>query len=76
MAKFGYRCQCGWHLTRSTLTRKQYANAKMTHAVGQEGFTDKNGNEVPAVPGCEFLHEELKATWSAARSGLMPARIK
>lgn len=70
MAKFGYRCQCGWSLKRSTLTRKQYANAKMTHAVGVEGFVDKNSVEVPAIPGCEFLHEELSVTKP------MPARIK
>ncbi len=70
MAKFGYRCQCGWHLTRNDLTRKQYADKKVNHAVGTEPFTDKNGNEVPAVPGCEVLWEELKATKP------MPPRIK
>lgn len=71
MAKFGYSCKCGgWHISRGSLTRKQYANAKMTHAVGQEGFTDKNGVEVPPVPGCEILHNELSVTKP------MPVRIK
>jgi hypothetical protein len=70
MAKFGYGCKCGWHLHRSGLTRKQYADKKVAHAVGHESFVDKGGNEVPAIPGCPFLHEELSVTKP------VPARIK
>ena len=70
MAKFGYSCKCGWHLHRGSLTRKQYAGKKMTHALGVESFVDKEGVEVPAIPGCPLLHEELSATKP------MPARIK
>jgi hypothetical protein len=30
--KHGYRCECGWNLSRSKLTRPQYAAAKEQHA--------------------------------------------
>ena len=32
MAKYGYTCQCGWHLDRGTLTRREYASDKSKHA--------------------------------------------
>lgn len=48
MAKYGYRCQCGWILKRLKRTRKEYASAKVLHASGKDG-----------QGGCEFLKKEL-----------------
>jgi hypothetical protein len=52
MAKFGYRCQCGWKLSRANKTRKQYAESKRVHANGDGGEN----------PGCQFLAQELSRT--------------
>jgi hypothetical protein len=37
MAKYGYTCQCGWHLNR-TGTRRGYAQAKKDHAATCEAL--------------------------------------
>jgi hypothetical protein len=30
--KYGYTCECGWHLDRNTITRREYAKKKEIHA--------------------------------------------
>ena len=51
MAKFGYRCQCGWTLRRGDLTRKAYALVKQDHALG-----------INQPKPCKFLARELAVT--------------
>jgi len=55
--KFGYRCQCGWVLSRMgnkrRLTRTEYSLRKQLHAAGH--LTGQAGP-------CEHLTKELKRT--------------
>lgn len=63
MAKFGYRCSCGWTLKRGSLTRKEYAKAKRQHALG----IDKNADKFHQPKPCNFLTEELRKTMKSAQ---------
>jgi len=71
MAKFGYKCKCGWSLRRGVLTRKKYALRKRAHATGIE--TDAKANSpILESPGCEFLANELRRS----EAGLAKGRAK
>lgn len=52
--KHGYQCECGWRLSRTGRTRKEYAKKKLQHALGKKYDVNIDND------GCERLAAEMK----------------